>query len=258
MRLGCAVLAALLVAAAPVWSQTYYSNGGPQPGDQGIGAPVPASPGRSPSDDGLTIGQPLTAQSPVSQAQTGQAQTGQGSGSQGVEQNAINQAVQNALQSAGQSGQTQQQGQQGQTQPGQDQAQQYSGQGGFVTDDTGLGHVSNNSGPAPSPSGPRMETVKVTQAKGGVVRWLDKVSGRTVDISLADGQSKSEGRLTIKLTQCRYPVADPSSNAYAYLIIHDSQVKKPIFHGWMIASSPALDPLDSPRYDVWLLHCTTS
>ncbi|KDB05514.1 hypothetical protein U879_00860 [Defluviimonas sp. 20V17] len=90
------------------------------------------------------------------------------------------------------------------------------------------------------------------------MRWLDKVSGQTVDVSLKDGQSKTEGRLTIKLTQCRYPVEDPSSNAFAYLIIHDSLVKKPIFQGWMIASSPALDPLDSPRYDVWLLRCTTS
>ncbi|MFC2968758.1 DUF2155 domain-containing protein [Acidimangrovimonas pyrenivorans] len=129
-------------------------------------------------------------------------------------------------------------------------------QGGFVADGTGLGNVTDSSTPG-TVSAPTSE--KVTEApKGGVVRWLDKVSGKTVDVPLAPGDSAKEGRLTITLQQCRYPVDDPSSNAYAYLVIHDSQVQDPIFKGWMIASSPALNPLDSPRYDVWLLRCTTS
>lgn len=288
MSARAALLAALMLAAAPAAmpaaAQTYL-NGGPQPGDDGIGT-LP-TPGRAASDEGMTLGQsgaqqptanPATAPSadPAADPSANPADADDAAG-----QGAIDQAVRKALQGAEQSGgqgqgqaQTQDQGQspQGGTLPsvgqsagqsgagtgaGGTDAQQYSGQGGFVSDDTGLGHVTNSSGPALQ-TGPRKEIVKVTQAKGGVVRWLDKVSGRTVDITLADGQSKTEGRLTIELTQCRYPVADPSSNAYAYLVIHDSQVQKPIFHGWMIASSPALDPLDSPRYDVWLLHCTTS
>ncbi len=32
----------------------------------------------------------------------------------------------------------------------------------------------------------------------------------------------------------------------------------PIFVGWMIASAPALNALDHPRYDVWMLSCLTS
>ncbi|WP_244642040.1 DUF2155 domain-containing protein [Allgaiera indica] len=258
-----ALIAALALGAAPLWAQS-FQNGGPQPGDQGIGV-MPQSL------QGLATGQ-SAAPRPVGTeagAATGAATVpsagpssaaGQ-SGGASVEQNAINQAVENALQSAAQdggAGSGQESGQQTGQGTGQSAGNsQYSGQGGFVADDTGLGHVTNNSGPTVQ-SGPRMETVKVTQAPGGVVRWLDKVSGQTVDVSLKDGQSKTEGRLTIKLTQCRYPVEDPSSNAFAYLIIHDSLVKKPIFQGWMIASSPALDPLDSPRYDVWLLRCTTS
>jgi len=34
-------------------------------------------------------------------------------------------------------------------------------------------------------------------------------------------------------------------------------VDKPVFKGWMIASSPALNALDHPRYDVWVLRCIT-
>lgn len=101
-------------------------------------------------------------------------------------------------------------------------------------------------------------TTEVADASGAVVRWLDKISGDIVDLTLAKGESKSEGRLTVTLGDCRYPKDDPASNAYAYLTIRDSLVSKPIFAGWMIASSPALDPLDSARYDVWVLHCTTS
>lgn len=101
-------------------------------------------------------------------------------------------------------------------------------------------------------------TETVTDGTGGIVRWLDKVSGDTADLTIPKGQSATKGRLTIALKDCRYPVGDPSGNAYAYLTIRDSSVSQPIFAGWMIASNPALDPLDSARYDVWLLHCTTN
>ncbi|MBI1219640.1 MAG: DUF2155 domain-containing protein [Rhodobacteraceae bacterium] len=99
-------------------------------------------------------------------------------------------------------------------------------------------------------------TDQVAEAPGVVVRWLDKISGETVDLTLKRGESKTQGRITVTLGDCRYPISDPASNAYAYLTIHDSLVTDPIFEGWMIASSPALNPLDSARYDVWVLHCT--
>lgn len=116
--------------------------------------------------------------------------------------------------------------------------------------------------PLPAPVAPGQTTTtttteQVAEAPGGVVRWLDKISGDTKDLSLKRGQSETEGRLTVTLKSCRYPVDDPASNAYAYLVIKDSLVADPIFQGWMIASSPALNPLDSARYDVWVLHCTT-
>jgi hypothetical protein len=97
----------------------------------------------------------------------------------------------------------------------------------------------------------------VAQARGGVVRWLDKLSGEVGDLDLSRGQSAVEGRLTIRLDECRYPVADPASNAYAHLTILDSLQTEPVFSGWMIASSPALSALDHPRYDVWILRCDT-
>ena len=36
------------------------------------------------------------------------------------------------------------------------------------------------------------------------------------------------------------------------------EIEKALFDGWMIASSPALSALDHPRYDVWVLRCSST
>jgi hypothetical protein len=95
------------------------------------------------------------------------------------------------------------------------------------------------------------------RAKGGVVRWLDKVSGETGDLELLRGQSAQNGRLTIQLDDCRYPSEDTPTEAYAHLTILDRLMEGPAFSGWMMASSPALSAMDHSRYDVWVLRCLT-
>ena len=98
---------------------------------------------------------------------------------------------------------------------------------------------------------------EVTSAPSGTLRWLDKISGITNDIDIEVGETQTHGRLAIKLDDCRYPVNDPTSNAFAHLTIRDSLQEAPVFLGWMIATSPALSALDHARYDVWVLRCTT-
>lgn len=93
------------------------------------------------------------------------------------------------------------------------------------------------------------------EAQAGVLRWLDKLTGESGDMELARGQSASNGRLTIRLDACRYPLDNPSGDANAHLTILDSDLKEPAFSGWMLASSPALSAMDHPRYDVWVLRC---
>ena len=48
-------------------------------------------------------------------------------------------------------------------------------------------------------------------AQGGVVRWLDKLTGETGDLELQRGQSASNGRLTVQLDDCRYPEENPAA-----------------------------------------------
>ncbi len=92
---------------------------------------------------------------------------------------------------------------------------------------------------------------------GAILRALDKTLGRPTDIELLSGQTVLFGRIAIRLLECRYPMDDPSSDAYAHLQILDTAGIE-LFDGWMIASSPALMALEHPRYDVWVLRCSSS
>lgn len=92
-------------------------------------------------------------------------------------------------------------------------------------------------------------------APGGVLRWLDKLSGDTEDLVLGSGEVVERGQLTIKLDECRYPANDPASDAFAHLTVMDNRAGAMAFDGWMIASSPALSAMDHARYDVWVLQC---
>ncbi len=98
---------------------------------------------------------------------------------------------------------------------------------------------------------------QVTGSDGAVLRWLDKTTGETADIELSRGQTAQSGRLTILLDECRYPVDNPASNAFAHLTITESGRDGAVFSGWMVAASPALSALEHPRYDVWVLRCLT-
>ena len=92
-------------------------------------------------------------------------------------------------------------------------------------------------------------------ADGALLRGLDKVSGEVVDFGLKSGDSFILWKLDIKLFECRYPINNPVGDAFAHLTISQDKSKSDLFRGWMIASSPALNPLEHARYDVWVLRC---
>lgn len=98
----------------------------------------------------------------------------------------------------------------------------------------------------------------VERGTGAVLRGLDKLNAKVTDLTLANGARQVLGVVEIELTECRYPAGDPSGDAYAFLTIREAGVAEPLFRGWMVATSPALNPLDHPRYDVWVMRCTTS
>lgn len=98
----------------------------------------------------------------------------------------------------------------------------------------------------------------VSLGTGAVLRGLDKIDGTTTDIQIANGGMGRYGSLEISLRDCRYPVGNPSGDAFASLTIRETESDddKTLFDGWMIASSPALNALDHFRYDIWVLRCS--
>ena len=99
------------------------------------------------------------------------------------------------------------------------------------------------------------QEVETEVADGAILRGLDKVSGKVKDIPLYSGDTTVFGSLLVLLKDCRYPINNPAGDAFVRLVINEQPQEKSIFDGWMIASSPALNPLDHARYDVWALRC---
>ena len=92
-------------------------------------------------------------------------------------------------------------------------------------------------------------------AQGATLRLLDRLTSWAGDVDLSIGQVAQFGNLAIRLDECRYPAANPSSDSEAHLTIVETTTEITLFSGWMLASSPALSALDHPRYDVWVLGC---
>ena len=93
-------------------------------------------------------------------------------------------------------------------------------------------------------------------ATGGVVRVLDKINGDVADLELRNGETRRIGRLLVTMGDCRYPAENPSGDAFGWITIQYQGAEiEVVFQGWMIASAPALNAMDHPRYDVWVMRC---
>ena len=90
---------------------------------------------------------------------------------------------------------------------------------------------------------------------GAMLRGLDKMTGRASDIPVMVGEEVAYERLVIRLDACRVPAEDETPDAYAFVELRDTRETEPRFSGWMIASSPALNAMDHPRYDIWVTDC---
>lgn len=99
---------------------------------------------------------------------------------------------------------------------------------------------------------------EVATGPTGTLRVLDKLTGEVTDMTLAAGETQELGFLSVTLAECRYPVENPAGDAFIFVEAFDLREQLDLFNGWMIASAPALNAMDHPRYDVWALRCNTS
>ena len=91
-----------------------------------------------------------------------------------------------------------------------------------------------------------------------VLQGLDKVTARTDTFEVAVGSAHRFGTLEITVHHCwKAPPEEPPENK-AFLEIVDirpDREPKTVFTGWMFSSSPALNALEHPVYDVWVENC---
>jgi hypothetical protein len=90
---------------------------------------------------------------------------------------------------------------------------------------------------------------------------LDKIAARTAKFEVNLGKSISYNTLIITAHTCKTrPPEEPPESA-AFLDIEERRpdgTQEKLFSGWMFASSPALNALEHPIYDVWVVSCKTA
>ena len=94
-----------------------------------------------------------------------------------------------------------------------------------------------------------------------VLRGLDKITARPTNIFAPVGVPVRFATLTITARWCySTPQSEPPETT-AFIDVVDHRPDKPerkIFSGWMLASSPSLNGLQHPLYDVWVISCKTN
>ncbi|SVE38325.1 uncharacterized protein METZ01_LOCUS491179, partial [marine metagenome] len=91
------------------------------------------------------------------------------------------------------------------------------------------------------------------------LKVLDKITAKTTAIRLSVGEKKLFGSLRIKALKCQLSESNDFIDTVAYLQVKDLSTKDNnqvfLFNGWTFASSPTLQSIDHPIYDLWITSC---
>ena len=94
-----------------------------------------------------------------------------------------------------------------------------------------------------------------------VLKGLDKITGRAVNIYAPIGVPVRYATLTITARYCYSTPQIETPETTAFIQIVDDRPDQPerkAFSGWMLASSPSLNGMQHPIYDVWVISCITN
>jgi hypothetical protein len=95
-----------------------------------------------------------------------------------------------------------------------------------------------------------------------VVQALDKITAETMRFEVTAGRPVRWKGLVFTLKTCETSAPDESvKDAMAFMQVRSEphaqseEASREIFRGWMSAIAPALNPLQHPVYDAWLIAC---
>jgi hypothetical protein len=107
---------------------------------------------------------------------------------------------------------------------------------------------------------PPPPALKPTTPVALVMRALDKITGRATVITAPINQPIQYATLTIVARYCYSTPQSETPETSAFVQIEDhrpDQKARRVFSGWMYASSPGLNGMEHPLYDVWVIRCRT-
>jgi hypothetical protein len=87
---------------------------------------------------------------------------------------------------------------------------------------------------------------------------LDKITGRITNFDVYIDETVQFGALQITPRVCYTRPPTETQRTSVFVEVDQVSLKggaQRIFTGWMFAESPALNPIDHPVYDVWLVDC---
>lgn len=91
-----------------------------------------------------------------------------------------------------------------------------------------------------------------------VFNGLDKITGRIIAFEVAINETVQFGSLYVTPRVCysRPPTETPQTTSFIEVEETDKgNATKKLYAGWMFASSPGLNAVEHPVYDVWLTDC---
>lgn len=124
-----------------------------------------------------------------------------------------------------------------------------------------------------APAAPPAEKVDPTPAAPvrrarydiAVLQVLDKVTAETLRFEAPVGKPIRFKTLVFTVKACEHSApTEPVADWIVYLTVNSQPRPAPgkpsppareAFKGWMYASSPALNPLEHPVYDAWVINC---
>lgn len=94
-----------------------------------------------------------------------------------------------------------------------------------------------------------------------VFSGLDKISGRIITFDVGINETVQFGALQVTPRACYTRPPTETQNTTTFVEVDEITLKaeiRRIFSGWMFASSPGLNAVEHPIYDVWLIDCKTT
>jgi hypothetical protein len=121
--------------------------------------------------------------------------------------------------------------------------------------------------PAVQPAAPGADAaaaIAPAPPKGGTelqLRGLEKITGRPTNIVAPIGKPVHFATLTITARFCYSTPPSETPETTAFVQIEDRRPDQPakrVFSGWMYGSSPGLNGVEHPLYDVWVISCNNA